>query len=157
VMMSRSHQKLADLQTEVSRCLGSPQCSCSQCNLEAAFGSFTMADFQALKCEPAKRLSQSSAENIAYLGDGHRCKRFPCPICNPGRSQRDGLSSVTVTAYMLDWSAQGVVPQQLRRHGREQAAAIMLGDGGHTCRRFPCPICNNGRSRSAVLEVHVGC
>ena len=157
MMMSQSPQKLA-AQTEVSGCVGYPQCWCSQCKLDlAAFGSLTATDFQALKSAPAMRLSQSQA-NIAYMGDGHRCKRFPCPVCHPGRSQRDGLSSAVTAEMLSDWYAEGAVAQQLgRHHGHEQAAAIMFGDGGHICRRLPCPICGNGRSRSTALEVLVGC
>jgi len=144
-MLSLSHQKLID-KTEVACCLGSPQCSCSDCKMEAAFGGFTILDFPA-KSEPAKRLSPSP--KMASMGDGHRCKKFPCPICHPGRSQRGDLSSAAVVTVpqMPELYAPGAVHMQ--------AGVTFFGDGGHTCRRFPCPICHKGRS--AILGVEVGC
>ena len=44
------------------------------------------------------------------------------PICNPGRSRRE------------------VMPQMLEQYPRADPV-ITFGDGGHKCRKFPCPVC----------------
>ncbi|KAG0563832.1 hypothetical protein M758_8G059400 [Ceratodon purpureus] len=75
---------------------------------------------------------------IASFPDGHRCKRFPCPICNPGRSQQ----------IMLRSNPDQVDAVLRRPHGHDDNDTPLhfsFGDGGHTCRRFPCPICQHGR------------
>ncbi|KAG0568312.1 hypothetical protein M758_6G009300 [Ceratodon purpureus] len=80
-----------------------------------------------------------ASPEIASFGDGHRCKRFPCPICNQGRSRK----------IMLQLIPDQVDAVPLLPRGRDDQAAplvhISFGDGGHTCRRFPCPICQQGR------------
>lgn len=71
-MMSQSHHKLA----EQSRCLGPAECSCSQCKREATY----------FNANDEASLSRSRSQtHVAHMGDGHRCKSWACPICNPGR------------------------------------------------------------------------
>lgn len=117
---------------EDSWCLETPQCLCSKCDSEADFGSFIAAD------DPVNAISGSSkgldleSPKIVNFPEGHRCKKFPCPYCHPGRSRRkDSMHK------MLEQCPQSV-------------PVVLYGDGDHTCRRFPCPICHN---RRASLQV----
>jgi Zn finger protein HypA/HybF involved in hydrogenase expression len=120
--ISSSHQKA----NQGSWCLETPQCSCSQCNTEAGFGWFTIPD---------SAISGLSPQIVSFPDGGHRCKRFPCPICNLNRSQLEGMSKM-----MLEQYPQAVLP------------VISFGDGEHRCRKFPCPVCHT--RRAASLQVN---
>lgn len=97
VKMSGSHHNQLAYH-EVSHCSESPQCSCSECKMEAAFGCFTITHNQ-LAFKSA--LPRESEPKMGYWPDGHRCNVWNCPICYPGRSQRDG-SSTAVSSQMLE-------------------------------------------------------
>lgn len=66
-----------------------------------------------------------SPPNVAHLPDVHRCNDWSCPICHPSHG------------------IEGDSPQMLAPYAG--GTVIQFGDGGHTCRKFPCPVCNNGR------------
>lgn len=55
------------------------RCSCPECNPDRAFGCFATTDGLLLRAQSL---------GIVRLPDGHRCKRFPCPVCNPSPRRR---------------------------------------------------------------------
>jgi hypothetical protein len=81
----------------------------------------------------SQRMEESP--EIARFGDGHRCKKWNCPICHPGRSQQ----------IMLPVIPDHVQAVPRRPHGHDDRAApqlhVSFGDGGHKCKKFPCPVC----------------
>lgn len=100
---------MAHCHTEVidGRCLGAPRCSCFECSEDNAFGCSRTTDGPLLRAKSPR---------IVLLRDVHRCKRFPCPFCNPSPRRRSQRRQVE--------DSPGA------RHDRDhEAPTIILGDG----------------------------
>nr|PNR30417.1 hypothetical protein PHYPA_026733 [Physcomitrium patens]PNR30419.1 hypothetical protein PHYPA_026735 [Physcomitrium patens] len=73
--MAHRHMEVID-----GRCLGAPRWSCSECNMDNIFRCFATTDGSLLRAK--------SPGILRFPDVGHRCKRFPCPICNPSPHRR---------------------------------------------------------------------